>query len=356
MGRSTMKYMTLLLALLLVVSVGGVFAVWSYSDFPPAPAETELGVNIGKFQYADIYITDISPTAAGGTFTKTGHTSGSADIASSGAAFEVTFYNGSGISYYYNEAETTSGSAAYTVSGIEKGDEVPSKTYKTLTVTFSGRGTADIVFHFTVDKADVEDVVARTAVDRFGEILNTPADYSTLTGAMNAHGNASTLTYIGNVVGANSSDSNTIKRLFGEEFMSMDLDGDGKTEPITMMIKRENLDGNNTTGDSYTYTSSGWWGETTTETVHGVEMTLYITAQSLSGVGRGDDIVVYAATFTKYEGSDKWVELVPLTKGRADANNYSTGAWGTANSFNTDTWISDAGDTMKMLVAQAQKG
>lgn len=348
---SVFKYMSLIVSMLLLLSVSGVYAVWKYYG-TATPAMAIVTANMVKFQYPDIYITGIESITPGGTLTKTGNTAVSANISSAGASFTVTIRNESDIMYYYNEAETKAGSDAYTVTGFEKGDEFPPKTYKSITVTFTGTGTSDIVFHFTVNKADVEDVVARTALDRFSEILNSD-DYVTLIDAMDAHSGASRLTYIGNVVGANTTDSNALEGLFGDDFMSMDLDGDGDTEPITMMLKRENLDNNTSTGDEYSYTSG--WGNNVT-TVQGVEMTLYITAQSLSDVNRGDDIVVYAAAFTKYEGESKWVELVPLTKGKADANNYSYGAFGAANSFDTDTWISDNSETLRELVIKSING
>lgn len=135
-----------------------------------------------------------------------------------------------------------------------------------------------------------------------------------------------------------------METLFGDEFMSMDLDGDGNAEPITMMIKRENLDNNTLTGDSYTYTS---WGRE--YVVNGVEMTLYITSENLDNVSSGKSVVVYAASFTKLPDSTTWTDLVPLTKGKANANNYS--GYGSANSFNTDTWVSDDGKTIEELIA-----
>jgi hypothetical protein len=160
---------------------------------------------------------------------------------------------------------------------------------------------------------------------------------------------ASVVTYIGNVYGSSSADSTFMKGLFTEEFLSMDLDGDGKEEPITMMIKRENLDGNTATGDDYTYKTSSW-GSSREQTVEGVEMTLYITSADLSKVSSGRAVVVYAASFTKLPGADTWTALVPMTKGTADTNNYS--GYGSANSFNTDTWLSDAGKSMKELARQ----
>jgi hypothetical protein len=77
------------------------------------------------------------------------------------------------------------------------------------------------------------------------------------------------------------------------------------------------------------------------------------TGITVAQVSSGQDVVVYAATFTKLPGATEWTELVPLTKGKADANNY--GGWGSANSFNTDTWVSDGGKTINTLVAEAKR-
>lgn len=346
MFRRTTRTLSLLLSLILLLSVGGVYAVWTYC-LPPTPVEKEIPVTLSAFKYADIYITKIEPIGGDGTMTKTDHTKVSATV-SVGSSFAVTFYNGSDISYYYKEAETLSGSDAYEVSGIAQKDEIPAKTYKTITVTFTGSGSADIFFHFVVDKDSIGIVVARTAVDRFREILNTPTEYATLTTAMNNRSGwnkASAVTYIGNVAGSGTGDSGTINGLFGSEFMSMDLDGDGEAEPITMMIKRENLDGKESTGATYTYTNYN-----REYTVNGAEMTLYITSETLT---RQDSVVVYAATFTLYPGETEWVELVPLTKGTAETNNYS--GYGSANSFNTDTWVSDGGQTLEEIIV-AQNG
>lgn len=345
MFKHTVRTLSLVMALVLLLSIGGVYATWTYGT-PPAPEETTIPVKLSNFHYADIYIIKITPKDSG--LTKTDHTKVSATV-SAGDRFEITFYNGSNVSYYYKEAETLSGNAVYTVSGIVEKEEVPAESYKTVTVTFPAGGSAEIFFHFVVDKDSIGEVVAHTAVDRFREILNTDADYTFLTNAMDEDDDdKSKVTYIGNVAGADSGDSATINTLFGDEFMSMDLDGDGKPERITMMIKREDLDGNGNTGDSYSYTS-GWFNPTTT-TVTGAEMTLYITAQDLSNVRNGTDITVYAAVFTKYPGEDEWVELMPLTIGVADANNYN--GWGSyANSFNTDTWKSDGGQTLRQIVA-----
>ena len=364
----------LLCLLILCSSIAGVMAAWEYNDGPPVPVDSGMGVSLNDFHYGLLYIT--RATVKGGSYTKANVAQlGDLDIradltlassAGSTVVVEVTFYNNSTTSYYYNKTETVSANnehIGFTVSGIEAKDEIPSHTFKTIEVTFGytgsnisvNSGLTDLHFNFVVDKDSIGGIVAQTAVDRFRDILNnivSENSYQILEDAMNdrrGFNKASAVTYIGNVSGSTNADSKVIENLFGQEFMSMDLDGDGNVEPITIMIKRENLDGSTETGDDYTYSYSSWNGSRQ-ETVEGVEMTLYITSEDLSNVSNGRAVVVYAASFTKLPGADTWTELIPLTKGTADANNYS--GFGSANSFNTDTWLSDTGKSMKELAKQ----
>jgi hypothetical protein len=362
----------LLCLLLVCASIAGVFASWEYTDGPPEAVKLGANCTMNEFRYGTLYITNVS--VVGGSYSsatpyQVGDLNMQANIelnrqTASSVVMEVTFYNNTHSSFYYNKTETVSWNndrIDYTVTGIEKQDEIAGYSYKTIQLTFAYAGKNvsassllfELHFNFVVDKDSIGDIVAMTAVDRFKDVLNNKVSenaYQTLEDAMDNRSGwnkASAVTYIGNVAGSSSADSNVLKSLFGNEFMSMDLDGDGVAEPITMMIKRENLDGDTTTGDSYTYTT---WREEVT--VEGVEMTLYITSANLSNVTSGKSVVVYAATYTKLPGSDTWTELVPLTKGAADANNYS--GYGSANSFNTDTWLSDTGKSMDELALQSR--
>lgn len=348
----------------LSLSVSGVFAIWHYWG-PSKSGKGLLSSSIADFEYGTVYITKVLSTDGDyssvsikkvGTLNIGGEVTLNSQKGSS-VTYAVTFYNSTDVSYYYNETQVVSwdnDKIGYTVSGISQKDEIPAKTYRTINVTFAYATndvseavlSSNLHFNFVVDKESIGGIVAQTAVDRFRDILNNkvaPDSYDTLENAMSDRSGwnkASAVTYIGNVSGSNSTDSKVIETLFGEEFMSMDLDGDGKAEPITIMIKRENLDGNNSTGADYTYTS---WGRE--YVVSGVEMTIYITSQNLDNVSSGQSVTVYAASFTKLPNSQEWVQLVPLTKGEADANNYD--GYGSANSFNTDTWISVDGKTIE---------
>lgn len=372
MRRNHLLMLALALFLLFSLTLSGVSAAWVYLAYP-ADANADLPSATASFHYGTIYITNVVCT--GGNYEqadsrKTADLDITSDIRLSAVAdasvqIRVTIYNNTEVSCYYNEAQTKTHSndaVAYTVSGISQKEEFPAKSFKTVTVTFAHAKAnikaeqlnSCIHFNFVVDKESIGDVVAQTAVDRFRDILNNKVvsdSYNTLDNAMNNRGGlnkASAVTYIGNVSGSSSADSRVIQTLFGEEFMSMDLDGDGKVEPITMMIKRENLDNDSSTGASYTYSS---WNRDTT--VDGVEMSIYITAENLSNVSSNKSVTVYAATFTKFAADDEWVQIVPLTKGTAKANNYS--GYGSANSFNTDTWVSTDNKTIETLVAENTK-
>lgn len=376
MKRSVLITLIAVLSLFSILATSGVFALWVYGG-PVSPLDTNISASLGRFDHSKLYIIDISSpsTATGYTsagMVKTADTQAKAtlNLGSSGNAavsFVVTFYNGSDVTYYYNKTETvssTNNNIVYEVTGIQQKDAVAPEGTITATVTFTFKnGTAAsntsleavLNFLFVVDKDSIGVVVARTILDRFRDILNNvvaPDSYNTLDTAMNNRtgwNKASDVTFIGNVVGSNTSDTRTLENLFGDDTMKMDLDGDGTPEPVTIMIKRENLDGNNDTGMAYTYTDGRQQ-----RTVQGAEMTIYITSQDLDSYSRGDDIVVYAAAFTKLPGADLWTDLVPLTKGTAPANNYSGGDYyGPANSFNTSKWESDNNKTLATLVTEA---
>jgi len=376
--RSLFLAIMAIFSIFTLLTTSGVVAAWVYGT-PVEPYESQMTVSLGSFDHNKLYVLNISdPYSSSGyssaDMEKVSDLNVSVDAtlnsaSSSSVSFDVTIYNGSDLTYYYNETETVSAdnnNIAYTVSGIEQKDSIGPEESKTVTVTFTFKNgastndpsiSAELHFNFVLDKDSIGIVVARTAVDRFREILNNVVaanSYETLENAMNNRSGwdkESAVTYIGNVYGSGSTDSTAVKNLFGNEFMMMDLDGDGKPEEITMMIKRENLDGNNATGDSYTYRDGR-----NNVTVSGVEMTVYITSVKFEeeNISRGEDIVVYVATFTKLPGATEWIELVPLTSGMAPANSYTYGDnWGDADSFNTNKWESDSGDTLTELVIAA---
>ncbi len=360
------------------IGTGGVAADWTFEE-PTQGVQTDIQLTASEFSYGYIYITAsrvVGGSYANASVLKTSETGVAVnlqlnEVSSSTVVAEITFYNSTDLIYYYDKTETVASSnesISYTVGGIAQEDAVQPKTYKTITLEFSYAGgntsnsalVGQLNFLFTADKDSIGEAVANNAVERFEDVLNNlfelpnegEESYNALTSAMDersGYNKASAITYIGNVAGAGDGDSETINALF-DGVLDMDLDGDGNTEPVTMIIKRENVDGKEETGDDYSYTTTSWLGGQETKTdVYGVEMTLYITADDFSNVSSGSDVVVYAATYTILEGATEWTLLLPLTKGTATANNYE--GWGSANSFNTDTWRSEDGQDIEELIA-----
>ena len=200
-----------------------------------------------------------------------------------------------------------------------------------------------INYQFVPNADDAGDIAVDNAIARFEEILNDDSidgAFEILIENMDDSGRRAKETYIGNVVGADSEDTNAINDLFSDEIMNYLVlqIGDGEAKEVTAMIKREPLDGNNNTGTDIV-------GNNGTVTTAGCEMTIYLTpddipADRLMFGSGGSTITVYAAVFTT-DASGKWYQLSPLYEGTATTNNYNgSSLFATANSFNTDTWRS----------------
>ncbi len=370
MTAKRMRPFALFLALLiLLASTAGVSATWVYTE-PPPPVSGGVGTGLGSFQYGLLYITEIgtpSGTHTAATVTRASDTAVRATVtlaatATSTASVTVTFYNNTTASYYYNGVATVSEDNAdvdYAVTGLALGTEIPAASYTTLTITFSHAvaGATDetlnteIRFLFTVDPKKAEEIAAETTVGIFENVINNQngneESFKDLSSAMSAQGTQDwQVSFIGNVPGASNENIHLISSLFGEEFTNMDLNGDGTPDPLSLIIKRENIDGNNTTGDTYTYQNR--YGNTVS--VPGAEMTIYMTYVDVTSVSLRQSIVVYAASYTKAQGSSTWLPLIPMTKGTANANRYDGYPWGNPDSFDTDTWRSDDGKTIEQMV------
>ena len=172
--------------------------------------------------------------------------------------------------------------------------------------------------------------VNKKLVNKFLEILNTPADYATLTGAMDDNYDGSrawTASYIGNVAGSTSEDSTILFELFDGE---LSLEVNGKEVNVTCIVKRENIDNSQNTVDSY---------RVNRKTYRGCEMTLYLTTANFDYLEYNDYPPVYAMVFTKSYGSSTWVTVgETMYEGTAQVVGYAGGE--TTGSFDTGTWRS----------------
>lgn len=211
-------------------------------------------------------------------------------------------------------------------------------------------------YHFTTEISDEEREEARKAVgEKFLEILNNPTDYGTLTTAIenNFDGNRDwTATFIGNVTGSTAEDTQILENLFDGK---LSLQINGATVDVTCIVKRENIDGDKTTGDDYTVTTKD--GKTTSGV--GCEMTLYLTTHNLNTATVL--VPVYAMVFTRYEGNTNWTQIgESMYQGQAQVVGYAGGY--TSGSFDTGTWVSTAtyhgekeGQGIKALIAAWEK-
>ena len=154
--------------------------------------------------------------------------------------------------------------------------------------------------------------------------------------------------FIGNVTNANMADTAIIKALMGE---SLSITIGNTSTNVTLLVKRDNIDNDETTGDAYTatYVQQGYWGQGTTHQYSdsGCEMTLYMTADSCATSGRWVD--VYVAVFTCESDENgtpisDWYQIGDMYHGQAQVVGYTGNDGSTkTGSFWTDVWKPFAG-------------
>ena len=208
--------------------------------------------------------------------------------------------------------------------------------YATYTVGAGMRNSTNwrtlINFQFGINVDSVEE--AREAIVlKFLNILNSPATYETLCERIDDKFNGAewSSNYIGNVTGSYSDDSTTVNELFAGQ---LQMHINGQESPVTVMIKRENVDGDETTGDTYTAVNGN-----TSFTGRGCEFTMYMTTDKLDGKTEPE---IYAAVYTCDQGADGSLGAWYLTGehyyGTATINSYDGGT--NTGSFDTGTWRS----------------
>ena len=176
---------------------------------------------------------------------------------------------------------------------------------------------------------------------RFLQILNTQSTYEYLLDILdNKYDGVNdwTSNYVGNVTGATigafSDDSVAVNTLF-QNHLQMIIDGELKE--VTVIIKHENIDWDNGTGDDYIATHPSGAVQQGT----GCEMTLYLTIDTLDVPY--EYVTVYAMVFTCDRDwqtgaiiSD-WYRVGNTFVGKAEVADYD-GTVGGTGSFRTTTW------------------
>ena len=172
---------------------------------------------------------------------------------------------------------------------------------------------------------------------KFLDILNKPTTYQQLVDVLDDKFDGEqewTSNYVGNVGNAVDNDMMTVETLFAGQLTMMI---NGQAQKAWVIIKHENLDGNEMTGDDYTVNYS--WGEWTYK---GCEMTLYMTTDPLDKANSWAP--VYATVFTCDRDANgnivgDWYKVGDTYYGQANIVGYK-GEYGATGSFVTDNWKS----------------
>lgn len=176
---------------------------------------------------------------------------------------------------------------------------------------------------------DSGEIAANDATEQFINILNDPEQFNLVIEQLEDYENQDRLnsSYIGNLSGSSEADLKLIEELFDGKLL---ININGVITEVTLMIKREDLDNNNSTGDE-----------------EGREMAIYMTTESLDTAFRR--VTVYASAYTKVATMEKWEQIGTLVEGDARVNGYDGNYFGTG-SFNTDSWKSVDGETIEEIV------
>ena len=284
--------------------------------------------------------------------------------------YKITVFNNTPYKYSYVGLEYTSGEASHnnaigtssnsnirittkdnagdssstfnTSDSVEPGKErVFYATYRVNNNNLTNTSVNTLVnYKFGVHIDSVGDAAADKVIKQLGVILNNASTYQTLIDKIDDKYDGSndwTSNFIGNVWNATSlgysEDTETINTLFGANNLKIYVDGE--EVDVTLLIKREDVDGNQNTGDSFTATKNG-----RSYSAKGCEMTIYVTSGDLQ---MGSKPTVYAATYTCNKNADgtlgEWYLLGERYEGTAQIVGYMGGT-SNGGSFDTGTWRS----------------
>lgn len=188
---------------------------------------------------------------------------------------------------------------------------------------------------------DSIDKAADIVHSKFLDILNNSTTYQQLIDVLDDKFDGDqqwTSNYVGNVGNAVDNDMMTVETLFAGQLTMMI---DGNPQKAWVIIKHEDLDNNEMTGDDYTLN----YNQYGLVTHKGCEMTLYITVDALDRANQWAP--VYATVFTCDKDANgnivsDWYKLGDSYYGQANIVGYR-GENGGTGSFVTDNWKSYAG-------------
>lgn len=270
--------------------------------------------------------------------------------------YEITVFNNTKYEYAYrglyymssygnnSYVSTTNGNNNLgVIVSFPNGKLVGSKEELTFRVTYtigrkiSNNTTLDTLLNYQFGiNVDSIDKATDIVYNKFLNVLNNESTYQTLVETLDDKFDGVqewTSNYIGNVGNAVDNDMMTVETLFAGHLTMM---VNGQEQKAWVIIKHENLDGNEMTGDDYTLRYNQY-GEITHK---GCEMTLYMTVDPLDKSNGWAP--VYATVFT-CDRDDKgniisdWYQIGDTYYGEANIVGYN-GESGQTGSFVTDNW------------------
>ncbi len=275
--------------------------------------------------------------------------------------YKISVHNNSNVTYWYVDTDfvpevesnsliganggitvTTKDHPNDNYSSFNSDDWVPPQTYRDFYVTYTFGASATgyvstlVNFEFGVKMDSVHDEFLTVIND------NTKGGgYDTLAEVFDAKYEETGSRVIANV----GEEKEIFDRLFGSD---LTITVDGEDVPVTVMIRRENVDGRGT-GDTYGAAGGG----------SGCEYTVYITVDALdSPTGQA---MVYAVSYSSggTGGSGKWYQLGQLYEGTANIVDYDTSTPGIQGAFDIYSWSAtansyEAADGIIYLVGQEQ--
>lgn len=335
MGKGIMvKIMATVCAFLFFAGIAGAYARWIYPDELQAGSE-QVNFEMGSFVYEPegVYITSAVVYDYKDVTNRACEISLPTDLyssvrASSGGyiTYKVTFYNNTAVDYWFIKQSYDSGIPDNLLIGVQNGiaitmkehpgdasstfnsdDWIPANTYRDVYITYSfgARAVAELTTFVTY----LFGVKIDSVYTNFADVLNTPETYALLSQAFNEK-----YAETGSVVLANIGEEKTIfDEIFGGDIT---LNIDGVEVPVTIMIRRENVDGK-TTGDSYSASGPS-----------GCEYTLYITVDELDSTeNEKGTATVFAVTYSEggISNQNEWYQIGELYEGTAPLEAYNGG-------------------------------
>ena len=308
-------------------------------------------VNYSEKPYEGIYISNVSVVSQSGAtsmeleYIKPTNLQTTVNATSRNATvtYEITVHNNTDITYWFLGVDsfekygsnslvgatngifvTTKDGAAQNSTAFDSSDWVPPQTtrvfYATYTYGSAAQGEMSLLLNFTFG------LHMDSVHDGFLSVLNDKTSaygYYYLSGLFDEKYKEDGSTVIGSV----GDDAAALRNVFGS---NLKINIDGEEKPVTLMVERKNVDGNASSGDSYS-----------TGALAGCEYTVYITVDDLSSAG--GQATVYAVSYTC--GADGvWRQIGELYEGTSTVMDYDNSNNTHEGAFDVSTWRATQND------------